>query len=1390
MEALGIDIGSLFIKSVLMDEEGAIRATDYRPHHGHPAKALKEIINAFGMLDGCFVGLTGAGAAKIAEQVGVDTVDLVRAQVLAVLKRHPDTTNIIDIGGSSLSLVRLDSRGVVRGFNRNSLCAAGTGSFLDEQAQRLGISYEDLKNFPVIENPPPVATRCAVFAKSDLIHRQQQGYGRVEMWAGLCKGMTTTLLQTLFQGRPIREKTILIGGASQNPLILKNLTERFGNLVTSFPESHLAGAEGAAFLAKELGIRAHVNWNALEDRFAATDVAKRHSALELKKSKYPDFGVHRFYIDDAENEVRIAMPLGPGSIKVFMGIDIGSTSTKAIMIDENENVVLDIYRKTRGEPIEAARHLFRAVREIIKEAGVNFEVIACGTTGSGRKLVGAVIGADVVINEITAHVQGALQTAPGVETVFEIGGQDSKFMSLRDGRVQDSNMNYVCAAGTGSFIEEQARKLGYDVRDIGDMVQGIMPPRTSDRCTVFMEQDIFRLLREGHSRETVLAATMYSICQNYLNKVVGKRKINKEKIAFMGATARNKGLVAAFENLLGAQMVVSPYCHVMGAYGVALLAKQARKSDKPGTFRGFDLSDRKIELIEETCKLCVNHCIITHADIEGAAEKPSWGYLCGREPEEKRARSSDKFDLFTLRDKMLKTMGKVPNVAPDAPEVAIPQSLTSFNFRPMWERFFGLLRYRTKFTAMTNPETAKLGVSLVAGDFCYPVKISTGHVARILEDKNIAHVFVPTMIAEKELPLLPNRVYCPWVESHAAVLKSNLAAAGYNADRIISPAIDFRVPEKTTVRRLCEALGKPLNRSAADIRAAWRGALNIQKEFYENCQKEGKKALEEISANNETAIVIVGRPYNVFDMGANLSLPRKVAQYGYRAVPVDFMPFSPELVPAEYRDVFWAYGQRIISALDQVRQNPNLSAIFLSNFSCGPDSFILSYAEQIMDTKPLLILTLDEHGADTGYITRLEAYLDVIRGKRTSAAPNPIYIPKTDAEEFKKRKIWIPPMHPFGTSIFADSFKAFGYDAEALPGEDYEAFEIGRAKTRGDECLPASVTLGALLKKFRDIDADPAKHAFFMPTSPGPCRFGQYALLDRMALNTSGYKEVPILSPSSTNTYMGLEDALRRRLWLAMLASDVFFKAGCRLRPYETQKGATDTALEDALNILRRTFSDKKGDIDTAIKEGIDLLRHVPIGCAPKPLVGIVGEIYVRCNAFSNENVVRTVEALGGEAWLAPMSEWILYTSVSQRRNVKEKSLGVGAWLEAYLKNRFLHHDEHKFYEIAGEILADRHEPPIEQVIEEGTKYIPIEFEGESVLTIGRAIMFAKQGAALVVNCGPFTCMHGSITDAIFQEVSEQVGVPIVNMAYDGEGGQNSRLLVFFANRTATKVAV
>jgi len=684
----------------------------------------------------------------------VRRVDDVQAAISAVTRLVPEARNILDIGGGSLTLVRLDGSGRFRGFSANSQCAAGTGSFLDEQAMRLGLTYDDIAALDGVDDPPSVATRCAVFAKSDLIHLQQAGATPQQMWSGLCRGMSQTALQTLLKGKPLEGLTALIGGVAQNREVLRWLRDLSDSPLATSDDAHIAGALGAACVAhNDIDRTAAIDWREwlireerrplvqIEDDLdcaASVDTtvlfASEHAQepLALTRTQYPSFDVLESYTDDEDNEVRISRWPTSEHISGTLGIDVGSTSTKLCLIDE-AGVLVDIYRKTAGDPIGATKKLFDALRSVAEMRAATLDILGCGTTGSGRKLVGAVVAADAVVNEITAHVAGAMHVDAELETIFEIGGQDSKYMRTQGGQIADANMNYVCAAGTGSFVEEQARKLGVPLHDVGDRVLGLVPPQSSDRCTVFMEQDVNKLLRSGHDASQALAAVMRSVVQNYLNKVVGNRHYSRTKIGFQGATARNKGLVAAFETLLGVEMVVSPYCHVMGAWGVALLTQEElRDQDVESSFIGLDLSAREISLRKERCDKCNNDCDITHATIEGSSHEPSWGYMCGREPGAEKMRVNREYDLFRKRRRWLWRDEAAAEAHTDGERqtvIGLPRTLTTFSQTPMYRRLFEELGAEVVLTDESERSTRERGAALTAADFCFPVKLGHGQVA-------------------------------------------------------------------------------------------------------------------------------------------------------------------------------------------------------------------------------------------------------------------------------------------------------------------------------------------------------------------------------------------------------------------------------------------------------------------------------------------------------------------------------------------------------------------------------------------------------------------------------------------------------------------------------------
>lgn len=1383
---IGLDVGSLFVKMVILDEDKNILLNKSVPHKGEIFRVTRAMIQEYAEVHDCkAISIIGQNAELIAASIGLEASNEVAANIHAVQQKDKQIRQIIDIGGGSLSLIEIDADGKFVGYQTNTMCAAGTGSFLDEQASRLGIDYEELSAFPIVDSPPSVAARCAVFAKSDLIHRQQEGYSKPDMWSGLCKGLTRTIIMTLFKGKKPVGKTAIVGGVAKNRDVMRWLTTELKEGIVAIDNPQEAGAYGAALLANPVAEQPHWD-NLLKDSKEEKDRETR-PPLELHLSDYPSFEVEDFYIDEEQNEVRITRWPEDGKVRGYIGIDIGSTSTKLLMIDDNEEAVLDIYRKTGGDPINATKSLFRALRTLVKSRQGSIEILGSGTTGSGRKLVGSVIGADRIVNEITAHVTGAMKVDPEIDTIFEIGGQDAKYIHTINGNLHNANMNYVCAAGTGSFVEEVSRKMGFDLFTLGDEVMGVTSPITSDRCTVFMDQDARSLLRKGHSPKEVMGAVMYSVVQNYLNKVVGNRYYSKEKVFFQGATARNKGLVAAFENLLGVEVVVSPYCHVMGSWGVALLTKkQMEQAGETTKFVGLEFAEKEVKLTSEECKLCANHCDITYAEVDGLDYKPSWGYLCGRDPEDETVKQNHEFRFFKQRARLWKTIAKATKLPKDAPVVYYPRALLTYNYYPMWRSFFAELGYNLKLSKQTDHEINTLASDWVGADYCHPVKIAHGHMRYLMEIENAERVFVPYMISAGDKSGKTSQTYfCPYNIALPAMMRAAIQVNNIDENRLITATMDFRWDAKTSQERLFADLGKRLKRSKKEIGKAWKAAYKTKLEFEEAINQAGRDAMAEISQSDKPNIVILGRPYNVFDPGANLALPEKITKLGFNVLPLEFLPIDEEDLGKEFDNMFWNYGKKILEAARIIARTPNLYAVYFSNFSCGPDSFIQTYAEEVMGEKPMLMLELDEHGADAGYLTRLEAFADVLGVNEIKDVPRYEFVrPATDKKGLEGRTLWVPPMGEGQPKLLAAALKASSIDAKPLPDEDSDSFLLGRGSTRGGECVPCPATLGTFFATVQREGGDQTKHALFMPTADGPCRFGQYCTLDRMAFDRMGWKDVPVVSWTAEDSYDGTDEETRRKMWSGIVIGDVLFKMRCRIKPYEVEEGQTEKIYNEYINKMVQAF-ESNAEIEPVMKSARDAFLAIPTRQIKKPLVGIIGEIYVRNNRFTNKDLVRRIEKGGGEAWLTPISEWVQYTAYMESWLNGYRTGSLLDRMGAFLKNRYLHKDEVFWTDMVSPILDKRHEPPISSSVEEGAKYLPIDFEGETIITLGRAVEFMKTGVDLVVNCAPFGCMPGAITSGVFQQVQKAYNVPVANMFYDGEGDINDIIETYIANLAA-----
>ncbi|MFH0977127.1 MAG: acyl-CoA dehydratase activase [Spirochaetota bacterium] len=1385
---IGIDAGTKFLKIVYTDKNGIIPHV-YCQHFGNPEKEVTSLLKDKEFSDIERIVFSGAHAGLLAQaHKNAETADEISAIIECVNYLNIKCRYIVNVGSGSIKLIELDDRGSFSSYLENSLCAAGTGSFLDEQMHRMNFSYKDIETMPFIKDVPDVATRCAVFAKSDLIHRQQEGYSREEMWSGLCKGVAATMLQSVFKGNTPSEETLFCGGLFLNPIVKIWVKDTVKNAVFN-DNGHFFSAVGSVILNG----KKKRNNNSIQVRIKDSNKKTELRPIELKYSNPVSFTAKKEYFF---NDLEVRIHKEPGiKADISLGIDIGSTSTKLIAIEaKTQDVLIDIYGRTKGNPVEATRILFNELSDILgiwagtdvrsrayekKPGDSRFNVVSAGTTGSGRKLIGKIIGADIITNEITAHYKGAAFFNPTIETIFEIGGQDSKYIRAKNGHVVDCNMNFVCAAGTGSFIEEQAQRLGFNVREIGDLVLGITPPHTSDRCTVFMEQDINKLLRNGYTREEVLAGIIRSICKNYLNRVVGSRPVTGDRIFFQGATARNKGLAAVFESILQKEIIVSPHCHVMGAFGAAILSLD-RVQRRETFFRGLDIFEQKIELEYTRCDKCANLCKITTAKYDRGLSS-SWGFMCGKESlEEKKPEYST--DHFRKASGLTIKPGRRPAEEPETKKIGIPFTLSMHNYLPLWRTFLDELGFEAVISGQSTHELKEKGIRLSKSDFCFPVKLSLAHFHDLADRRDIDAIFYPAILSEKKQDNSMPRMFCPYVIAYPSLAKESLAVS----KKIISPSIDFRQNSDQIINTLYNSF-KSYNLDKPRILNAYNKGIENYNEYLKKKHEYGNVILTDITQVNKirdrkkTGIVCIGRPYNLYDKVINLGLTESLRKMNIVVFPYEFL-IDPEGDNPAVDYMYWNYGEKILSVAERIRWIDNIYPVYFTNFSCGPDSFVLSRFEEIMAGKPYLIIELDEHGSETGYLTRIEAFMDVILEKdrkNTTERKSAKHFSKSWKQ--KERKIWFPPMFEIAPRFFAAAFRAWGFDAEALPTENEEAYEFGRQNTRGSECLPACSTIGVFLQKLKKLNSDPSKHALFMPTAEGPCRFGQYAMLHRSILDKNGFKETEIFSPTSMNSYMGMGGDLRRYLLDIIMSGDILTKLVHKTRPYEINKNDTDRLLEEILMQMESVI-EKKGDLLKSTADALKRLSLIPVFPEKKPLVGIVGEIYVRSNPFCNNNVIRFIEESGGEVWLAPFSEWVIYTAWMERYFARINKNGFFSRLGINIKTNYMIKRMHDFENSLRQYIPDRIEPPMEEVLDKGKEYVPIEFEGETILTIGRVIKFFESGTDIIVNCAPFGCMPGNITTSIFHNIRKKYNKPIINLFYDGESDVNRIIKIYLSN--------
>ncbi|MCG6910678.1 MAG: acyl-CoA dehydratase activase [Deltaproteobacteria bacterium] len=1405
LHILGIDIGSVAIAVAAVTPLKRIERTAYGFHHGNIRETLASLLADFDLSLVRWVAATTSSPSSLKTTCRYDNRI---ATITAAQALHKKVGSILIVGGEKFGLIRFDENGHYTGYKANTSCAAGTGSFLDQQAERLGL--EDVGELGALAfantgSVPKIASRCAVFAKTDLVHAQQEGYGLSEICDGLCFGLARNIVDTLFVGQEPIGPVIFSGGVSRNRAVVRHVRHLVQMEV--IPEVTYLGAVGAAFSLAVDGCRfTKIELNSAMDLVAEGGQSKKYyfDPLELKLSDYPDFdSLERYdyhpsgssFAQDVEVDVyRDFLPFADQGdrCKAYLGIDIGSTSTKAVILSPSKSVLAGFYTRTGGRPVVAVQNLLAAIEEVVIGKGVDLHISGAGTTGSGRKFVGGIVGADLIVDEITAHARAAVEINPEVDTILEIGGQDSKFTTLKDGSVTFSIMNRVCAAGTGSFIEEQAQKLDCPLTSYAERTEGQRSPITSDRCTVFMERDVNYYLSEGYTKNEMLASVLHAIRENYLTKVAVESSIG-QTILFQGATAKNRALVAAFEQRLEKPIHVSRYCHLAGAMGVAL--KLADRSYEGSEFKGLDLHRKTIPIRSEVCELCTNHCKITAAHIDGRTA--AYGFLCGRDYDTRKFvdNNTSGFDLLTARKKVLRLPEQAkpdPGLKRETVTVGLPAVLHMADDMAFWKYFFGRLGIDT-ITSETYAHGVKEGKHIAGAEFCAPMAAMHGHVSYLRERAD--RVFLPFYLDHHPPRDGNRRQYCYYTQFAPSLASF---AKGSVADRtdqwLLTPLIRYlynRFHARVQLYRMLKSFARE-RIGFARVSAAYEEALQFKKQAQEALRRLYR---DETREKGRLHVVLLGRPYTVLQKCMNKGIPNILASMGIKTFYQDMLTVTEEtktLIAPLLKELHWHYAVEVVKAAACVAASPDAYPVLVTSFKCTPDAFVVEYFKQIMERaeKPYLVLQLDEHDSNVGYETRIEAAIRSFRNHHAGGRKTPgaaVFNARVRTKRSLDGKTLIMPnWGDISQRLVVANLRREGIDARLL--EEHQTSIQRSLRYNTGQCIPLNIIGQEFIDYVERHDLDPSRCALWMIRSAIPCNLKLFPFHIEYLFKTygGGFEQAEVYP--GTMSFADISKGLPIATYFAYMFGGMVKKLGCAVRPYELNPGETDAVIEESLCILEDAFLGNRRK-ESAVIQVVDMFRSIARGdraavdCT-RPKVAIFGDLYARDNELFNQGLVHQIEGLGGEVVTTPYSSLVKMIAKPYLR----KWFVEGNYLEVLSSKAVITaatHMEKKYYKHFQKVLQETEPAYDDDPARILAQYnIRIENTGESMENILKIHYVLKQhpDVALFVQASPAFCCPSLVTEAMAKDIERQTGVPVVSITYDGTGGEKNEPIIPYLN--------
>ena len=1249
MKHVGLDVGSTTVKIIVIDENKNIIYKDYQRHYSDTKNTVCNVLDNLNKKypdEEFTLALTGSGAISVAKFLGVKFIQEVVACKRAVEKFIPQTDVVIELGGEDAKIIYFDKSIEQR---MNGTCAGGTGAFIDQMASLLHTDTAGLneyaKHYNIIY---PIASRCGVFAKTDIQPLINEGAAKEDISASIFQAVVNQTISGLACGRPIRGKVAFLGG----PLTyLSELRQRFIETLklkddeAIFPEdSHLLVAIGSAIE----GLK--------EKPFSNEDLS--HKIENLRKAQdnttnpldplFKNDDEYRLFQERHKKATIKKRELLGFKGDCFLGIDAGSTTTKLALIDIEGNLLYSLYGSNEGSPLNSTITMIKKLYNVLpKEANLRFS----GVTGYGEKLIQTALNLDIGEIETIAHFTAAKQFEPDVTSIVDIGGQDMKYIRLKNGAIDSIMLNEACSSGCGSFIETFANSLGLKINEfVKQALHSTKPVDLGSRCTVFMNSKIKQAQKEGYSVGDISSGLSYSVIKNAIQKVMKVRDVSTlgDHIVVQGGTFYNDAVLRAFEKIVGKDVIRPDIAGLMGAYGMALIAKEQYESNMDMEYHSTickpeDIDNLDIKITHARCNRCENNCKLT-INIFSNGKK----YVSGNRCEKGAGIISQNANLPNLiKYKNERLFDYIPRELQYSPRgtIGIPRVLNMYEDYPFWFTFFTELGFRVILSEKSTRKTYEKGMeSMPSESVCYPAKLSHGHIESLI-DQGITTIFYPCMpYSRKEFEKADNKYNCPIVISYSEVLKNNVENLKNKKIKFINPFLPF--DEKNLVQKIMELDEfKEYGFTKEELVFAVRKAELEYQKCKKDIQDKGRETVRYIEENNLKGIVLTGRPYHI-DPEINHGIDTLITSLGLCVLTEDSISHLTEPKrPLRVVDQ-WVFHSRLYAAADFVGKHDNLELIQLNSFGCGVDAVTTDQVEEILTSynKMYTLIKIDEVnnlGAVKIRIRSLLASMNKrLKDKDLSKGDYGVKKRLFTKDMKKDYTVLIPQMIPVHFELLESAVKACGYNAVLLRECTEHTVETGLKYVNNDACYPSILTTGQFIEALQSGNYDVNKTAIIMSQTGGGCRATNYIGFIRKALKDAGFGQVPVISfnivgmdkmPGFKVTPKLIEKLLR-----AVVLGDLLQKLLHKNRAYEKNKGEADNLYNKWLDKSRQliTHSSNK-EFKQSIYDMVEDFEKIEfIPDLKKPRVGIVGEVLIKYHPFGNNNVAELLEKEGAEVVL------------------------------------------------------------------------------------------------------------------------------------------------------------